>query len=156
MNVFSSTDFWTGVGASLAAALIGYLIVTVALPMFMRFLRRGPKIYGKWTTHDALDKDAAVAGEATIIQVGKRVYIKVKRIRKRGGADMKQSREFKYRGVFESGNVSAVYKDKSAQYATGAIVLHLVPADKKMIGKTMYYEDGDGSGVQCFDFCLRR
>lgn len=144
-------DFLLGVLASIVAAL---LVSAGALfgPALLSKIKGGPNIGGKWNTFD-VSNGGRRAGHAHITQLGGRVWMKVTRDRKRNGEDIDHPRQFRYRGRFASGNLTALFHDRTATYATGAITLHYDPGSHQLIGRTMYFEDGE---VQAYVFCLRR
>lgn len=133
------TGFLVGVGSSLSAAAVLWLLSRFGLPVLRNALGRGEgDISGKWLTRDA--ESSSPVGTAKITQNGRRVKLKVIRHTSRQGKAI--SRSFTYSGTFRSGQLVAQFEDDRAGFLAGAVVLDWTTNPDRLNGLAVYRDQG--------------
>jgi hypothetical protein len=138
--------FFTGVAASLAAALIWVLVAHQLVPMIQGALWKVTDISGKWYLYlDDPDSTPVSVGVMTIHQRGLRITAKLHRdqFHDRRPTDM----NFEYRGTFRSRQLVLIWEAvERPDSRIGALVLYLNEYGTQFRGFTTYYDDGARSG----------
>lgn len=134
------SELWIGVlGGLLTAALLAFG-KNVVWPRLQSILSSEPKVDGKWVAYD--DADGGRVGSVKIEQAGSGVKVKVTRNLSRSGKTI--DRKFSYRGHISSGTLVASFRDDSAKYQAGAIVMGFEQNPDRLSGLTIY-RDADKS-----------
>lgn len=142
----------SGILATIIVVSISYLFKTLILPYVKSVLFDIPNISGKWHSYDGENKESV--GVATIKQHSRQVEIQVIRHIDRDGN--KTEKTFIYAGKFASGTLTALYEDIDMKgYIMGAIVMRLLPDNKTLSGKTVYFDHNQGQ-VVTYDYWLKR
>jgi hypothetical protein len=141
-----------GIIATSITVAVSYFFKTIVIPFLKAALFDIPDISGKWQTYDAEDQEPV--GTATIKQHSRQVEIQVIRHLNRKG--QKTEKNFCYKGKFASGTLVASYEDIDMQgYIMGSVVMHLMPDNKTLFGKTVYFDHNQGE-VVAHDYWLKR
>ncbi|MDM8569118.1 hypothetical protein QUF50_06370 [Thiotrichales bacterium HSG1] len=141
-----------GIIATTITVAASYFFKTIAIPFIKSALFDIPNISGKWYTHD--NQDQKPVGTATIKQHSRQIEIKVTRNINRDGN--KTEKNFCYKGKFASGTLVASYEDTDMKgYIMGSVVMRLMPDNKTLFGKTVYFDHNQGE-VVAHDYWLKR
>ena len=141
-----------GIIATSITVAISYFFKTIAIPFLKSALFDIPDISGKWCTHDAEDQEPI--GTAIIKQYSRQIEIKTTRNINRDGK--KTDTNFLYKGKFASGTLVASYEDINLKgYIMGSVVMRLLPDNKTLFGKTVYFDHNKGQ-IVVYDYWLKR
>jgi len=141
-----------GIIATSITVAVSHFFKTIAIPFLKSALFDIPDISGKWQTYDVEEQEPV--GTATIKQRSRQVEIRVIRHINRDGK--KTEKNFSYKGKFASGTLVASYEDIDMKgYIMGTVVMRLMPDNKTLFGKTVYFDHNQGE-VVAHDYWLKR
>jgi hypothetical protein len=151
-----TTDLMIGIASGIIATflvmLATYLFQTIAVPWLKSLLFDVPNIAGQWYSYDI--EDGEPVGEVMIKQRNRQIDIQVTRIKDRKGRETKKV--FVCKGKFSSGTLVGHFEDVEMKgYIIGAVVMKLLPDNKTLKGKTMYFDYHQGEVVS-YDYWLKR
>ena len=134
-------EFVINVGASIAGALLFWLVTTYLQPALHQLLWRGAQVAGSWDFYDSDPASGAKpVGKLTLTQRAGKVWGKA--VRHTGRDGVVTHREFNYTGEFGGREmVLTFYAPDRPDYIRGALVLHLNNAASGFLGRTTYYNE---------------
>jgi len=142
----------SGIIATFVAVLISRFFRGIVIPFVKSLLFDIPTISGQWQTYDT--KDGEPVGKAIIKQRSRQLAMQITRTTDRQG--QATNKTFVYDGKFASGILAAYYEDIEMKgYIMGAVVMRLLPDNKTLQGKTVYFDHNQGQ-VVAHEYWLRR
>ncbi|RKZ38275.1 MAG: hypothetical protein DRR16_33840 [Candidatus Parabeggiatoa sp. nov. 3] len=142
----------SGIIATFLAMLMSHFFKTVVIPFIKSILFDIPNISGQWQSYDLEEGDAV--GEAVIKQRNRQIYMQV--IRTTDRQKQTTHKVFACTGKFASGTLVGYFEDVDMKgYIIGAIVMRLLPDNKTLKGKTVYFDYHQGE-VVTHDYWLKR
>ncbi|MGW3913218.1 hypothetical protein ACWEBX_17125 [Streptomyces sp. NPDC005070] len=136
--------------------IIGGLIVAglgvawkyLLLPAVYVFYGRGePGISGRWESFDVADCSGPPMGEMIIKQRGRHVRMRLTRTVNRSGQPI--NRKMRFKGRWQSEQLTATFFDEAAHYRGGVVVLRWVASASPVLlaGRVMYWDRTPDAGT---------
>jgi hypothetical protein len=142
----------SGIIATFMVMMMSHFFKTIAIPFIKSILFDIPNIAGQWQSYDA--EAGEPVGEAIIKQRNRQFDMQVTRTIDRQGQPT--HRIFVYSGKFASGTLVGYFEDVEMKgYIMGVVVMRLLPDNKTLKGKTMYWRGSQGE-VVTYDYWLKR
>ena len=142
----------SGIIATFLVMVMSHFFRMIVIPFIKSILFDIPNISGQWQSYDA--KDGESVGEPVIKQRNRQVDMQVTRTTDRQGQSTHKA--FACTGKFASGTLVGYFEDvEMKDYIIGALVMKLLPDNKTLKGKTVYFDYHQGE-VVTHDYWLKR
>jgi hypothetical protein len=142
----------SGIIATFMVMMMSHFFKTIAIPFIKSILFDIPNIAGAWQSYDA--EAGEPVGEAVIKQRNRQFDMQVTRTVDRQGQST--HKVFACTGKFASGTLVGYFEDVDMKgYILGAVVMRLLPDNKTLKGKTVYFDYRQGE-VVAHDYWLKR